>query len=436
MNRNFYVSLTRWKDSKQRKPLILQGARQVGKTYGTKAWSKKHYKNLVYLNFEKDRQLSALFEGNLQPLEILHKIEMHFKVQFNAESDLLFLDEIQQCGKALHSLKYFSEDLPEAHIIAAGSLLGLHLNSEPFPVGKVQFLDIYPMTFVEFLEALNKKELYNFSWNKEINAHDHIQLIQYLKYYLLTGGTPEVVSTFISMNPQTEECWIKVRELQSHLMTAYLADMAKHCGKLNAMNLERLWQNIPNQLAKEQNKRFHFKNVLPGKNKYSQMSDLIDWLTSANLIYKVPIANQASLPLSAYTKESFFKLFVFDVGLLAAMSDISHHEILNYNFGTFKGSFIENFVLQELTYLFGRKIYSFCEGESEVDFIIQHQGKATPIEVKAGVNRKAKSIQRAIQKYELTKALRLSLENLTPTDNSKKLQDIPLYCAGDLQIYK
>lgn len=435
MNRDFLIKLDSWKNKTARKPLVLNGARQVGKTYGVKLWGDRAFKRTIYLNFEKDRQLSSIFQDSLDAAIIIQKIQNHFNLQLDFKTDLIFFDEVQVCGPALNSLKYFCEQRPDIYIIAAGSLLGLHLNSDSFPVGKIEFLEIYPMTFFEFLEALNKKNLLNsFLENYTINEYEHVQLVKYLKYYLITGGAPEVVSTFQNLNPESHSTWETIREIQHNLLLSYMADMAKHCGKINAMHLERLLRQVPNQLAKTQNKRFHFKNVLPGKNKYSQLVDVIDWLSAAGLIYKVPIANQAQSPLAAYTKESFFKLFVFDVGLLGALADLSHQEILTYDFGTFKGYLLENFVLQELIPTFGKKIYSYAESESEVDFILQSSGKIIPIEVKSGVNLRSKSLQNVIKKYQLPKALRLSLENRA-REHETRLTDFPLYVANFRGIY-
>jgi predicted AAA+ superfamily ATPase len=435
MNRDYLVKLDGWKTKKSRKPLVLNGARQVGKTYGVKLWGANTFKRTIYLNFEKDRQLSVIFQDTLDADKIIQKIQNHFNLQLDVKNDLIFFDEVQACGQALTSLKYFCEQRPDVFIIAAGSLLGLHLHSESFPVGKVDFLEIYPMTFFEFLEALNQKQLLNsFFNNYTINEFEHLQLVKYLKYFLITGGAPEVVAAFQNLDPDNYSTWETIREIQHNLLLAYMADMAKHCGKINAMHLERLLRQVPNQLAKAQNKRFQFKNVLPGKNKYSQLVDVIDWLSAAGLIYKVSVANQAQSPLSAYTKESFFKLFVFDVGLLGALADLSYQEILTYDFGTFKGYLLENFVLQELIPIFGKKIFSYSESESEVDFILQNSGRIIPIEVKSGINLRSKSLQNVIKKYQLQKALRLSLENKANKPDTK-LVDFPLYVAGHGKLY-
>lgn len=436
MNRNIYVLLDTWKLKNERKPLVLRGARQVGKTYGVKFWSRDKFTKVIYLNFEKDQNLAAIFEGSLDVLKILNKLENYLGQSVNLETDLIFFDEIQICGKALNSLKYFSEEFPTAYIIAAGSLLGLVLNEEPFPVGKVEFLDVFPMTFQEFLEAQNKTHLIQ-EYLESQDGGIHEKLCADLKNYLITGGAPEIVKYFIDNRPSNFEDFEILRKMQEDLLNSHIADMAKHCGKNNAMHIERIWRNIPSQLAKADNKRFIFKNVLPKKNKYSQMVDVIDWLEAAGLIYRVQVANQGMTPLAAYTKESHFKLYLFDVGVLSTLSGLHPLEILNYNFGTFKGYLLENFVLQELRPQFGNKIYSWAEGASELDFILSYKTAIVPIEVKAGVNLKAKSLKNFVQKYKSPFALRLSLENKMANEAiPTRICDRPVYLAGVSNIFK
>jgi predicted AAA+ superfamily ATPase len=440
MKRDFYKSLDQWKTQKQRKPLILRGARQVGKTYGIKDWGSKVFKQVIYLNFEKDKNLKYLFSESLDSEIIISKISTYMSINFNIANDLLFLDEVQLCGEALNSLKYFNEEKNELAVIAAGSLLGLVLNQEPFPVGKVQFLDIYPMTFREFLQAQDEDNLLNEAQDKNAEyLHNH--LIEKLKHYLITGGAPEIVAQYIQLKPKSGADFEVIRARQEDLINSYLADMAKHCGKLNSMSLERFWRNIPEQLAREQSKssRFIFKDVLPKKNKYSQMVDVLDWLETAGLIYRIQIVNQGLSPLAAYTKESFFKLYIFDVGILNALSGLSPSTILRYDFGTFKGYLLENFVLQNLIFLFGKKIFSWTEATSEIDFLNEINGNLLPIEVKSGINLKAKSLKQFILKYQPKKALRFSLQSkkeLEPSISKKSnIIDLPIYLCGEKSIY-
>lgn len=333
-------------------------------------------------------------------------------------------------------MKYFNEELPELAVIAAGSLLGLVLNSEPFPVGKVEFLDVYPMTFREFLSAQKKDFLLdNFLEDK---SYLHEKLVEKLKHYLITGGCPEIVSLYVTEKPENAPQFKLFRQRQEDLINSYLGDMAKHCGKLNSMSLERLWRNIPEQLAKETKtvSRFIFKDVLPKKNKYSQMTDILDWLETAGLIYRVQIVNQGKSPLSAYTKESLFKLYLYDVGILNALSHLSPTEILSNDFGSFKGYLLENFALQQIVNLFGKQNYSWSEGSTEIDFIREINGQLIPIEVKAEVNLKAKSLSQYISKYAPSKAYRLSLQKFDPSSSNSPIKDYPIYLAGEEALWK
>ncbi len=446
MERDFYSKLDQWAASDKRKPLILRGARQVGKTYGVLQWAQKKYSKVVYLNFEKDRKLHLIFEETLSPQKLIAKIENYSSLKIDPEQDLIFFDEIQLCGTALNSLKYFNEDLPNMAVLAAGSLLGLVLNSEPFPVGKVQFLEIYPLSFREFLKAQGKDHYLDEVLSGQ-GEYLHDQLIEKLKHYLIIGGAPEVIAHYVTLrNPKSHSDFLPLRKKQEDLINSYMADMAKHCGKINSMNLERFWRNIPEQLArrKEKTSRFVFKDVLPSKNKYSQMSDVIDWLDTAGLIYRIQIANQGLSPLTAFTKESFFKLYLFDTGILNALSGLSPAEIINYDFGTFKGYLLENFVLQSLIALYGKKLYSWSEGTADVDFIREINGINVPIEVKAGINLKSKSLQQYIAKYKPKRAVRLSLEYKKETFGKREavsqrrqvVFDFPVYLCGERKIWE
>lgn len=430
MKRYFDEKLDSWRKKKDRKPLILRGARQVGKTYGVKKWAAKNFERTAYLNFEKDSSLGNLFQDSLSPLEIIKKLTFVLGYPIDPKKDLIFFDEIQNCGRALNSLKYFQEELPQQHIIAAGSLLGVTLNTEPFPVGKVEFLDIFPMSFGEFLEAKKKQDLLKEIWHTRSSLL-HLQALQLLKEFLIVGGSPEIVSAYINTNPQSISDYDLIRKKQDDLIRSHMADMAKHCGKVNSMHLERLWRNIPEQLARTTNKRFVFKDVIPKMNKYQQIESTIDWLEAAGLIFRVPVAHHAELPLSAYAKESFFKLYIYDVGLLGALSNLSPASLLSYDYGTFKGFFLENFVLQELITAGQKKVFSWAESTSELDFLCDFDGQLTPIEVKAGINLKAKSLGLFIRKYKTQTAYRLSAENFYPSKSSI-IKDWPIYFASQI----
>lgn len=406
MKRNILDKLDAWKVSKTRKPLLLQGARQVGKTYILKAFGKTRFDCVHYINFEMDERFGAAFQGKLSPESILSELSLLQGVVIHPATDLLILDEIQQCPRALTSLKYFAEEMPGLAICAAGSLLGVHLGECSFPVGKVDELHMYPMTFQEFLQAGADRLLCeSYESVRELSQLTpvlHQRLWEEFKLYLVTGGLPEVVETFVGRRANLFEAVQDVRRIQNRLVSEYIADMAKHCGKQNAMHIERLWRNIPAQLGRDQTgaaQKFVFKEVLPGIKGYERMSGTIDWLEAAGLLIRLPIANCGQLPFSAYTKENFFKLFVFDIGLLGALSQLPAKTILDYEFGTYKGYYAENFIAQTLKASGRESMACWREGMAEIEFILDVEGDVIPVEVKSGWVTQAKSLTVFAQKY-------------------------------------
>lgn len=406
MHRSALLALDQWKSKPDRQPLILQGARQVGKTFLLKKWGESSFSKTHYINFEKDPLVHVIFEKNLTPQRILADLALHLGTKIDIRNDLLIFDEIQECSKALTSLKYFNEEQPELAVCTAGSLLGLSLSPGSFPVGKVEFLKLYPMSFAEFLLAKGETLLLE-RWN-QAHVQDplpdsiHEKLWENLKIYFIVGGLPRAILTYLEKQSDPLSAFSAVRERQEDLITAYIADMAKHSGKLNSMHLERFWKNIPAQLARSQEnsvRRFQFKGVIPGKNKFAQLVGTIDWLRTAGIIIQVPIVNQALSPLQAYRKESFFKLYCFDVGILGALSQLSPKVILDYNYGTYKGFFAENFVIQELLTSGCDSVFSWNEGEAEVEFLYEYGGQMIGIEVKSGQKTRSKSLKMLKKKY-------------------------------------
>lgn len=395
MERLLYTSLLAWKDKPGRKPLILKGARQVGKTHLLKLFGQE-FPQFHYVNFEKDKNLHALFELNLDPRRVVNELGLHFKIDIR-DNDLIIFDEIQACPNAITILKYFCEEMPQMAVCAAGSLLGLELGSVSYPVGKVDMLHLGPLNFFEFLMACGRnKELDLIKTLTPFSETTHDSLWRLLKNYFIIGGLPEAVNTFLACN-QTENhnTYKQVREKQENLITTYLADMAKHSGKQNAMSIERLWKNIPEQLARENDEthsRFQFKNVIPGVKAFSRLVGIIDWLEKAGLILKVKIVHRAEFPLVAFTKENRFKLYLFDVGLLGSLSGLSPEVLYQMSFGTYKGFVAENFVAEELTALGFHSLYSWAENSSEIEFLLEQKGDFLPIEVKAGKKTRSKSL--------------------------------------------
>lgn len=406
MKRSIWTALDEWMKSRKRKPLLLRGARQVGKTYILKRFAECCFPSSLYLNFEEDDSLQKIFDGDLKPLRIMKDLQFYLRSKLDVERGLLILDEIQRCPRALTSLKYFCEELPSLAVCAAGSLIGVHLSSESFPVGKVHFLDMYPMSFEEFLGGIGDLETVSFLAEYEATqplsgiVHEH--LWKQFKMYLAVGGLPEVVSTYAEHQDDLLSAMGATREKQNDLVRAYNADMAKHAGKLNAMHLDRLWRNVPSQLARQQDgsaPKFKFKGVIPGVKGYERLTGTIDWLQAAGLIIRVPIVNRAHLPFSAYARDNFFKLYVFDVGILGALSGLPASVILDYDYGSYKGYYVENFVAQELIQAGKGPLFSWRERTAEVEFVQELEGRILPIEVKSGWVTQAKSLKVFSGKY-------------------------------------
>ncbi len=437
MYRSLVEKLQAWKLNKDRKPLILFGARQIGKTYLLNEFGEKFFKNYIYINFEKNPQMAEVFEQDLDPTRIVKELEFKFKKPFNKNEDLLIFDEIQAAPKAITSLKYFCEDMPELALCSAGSLLGIKHGESSFPVGKVDLLNMYPMSFAEFLLACDHKDYHDFleNFQRDTRLPDfiHEDLFRFWKIYLAVGGLPAVVSSFAENKEDLNLAFNKVRETQESIINIHLADIAKHCGKVNAMHIERVWNNIPNQLSKTQDgsaAKFKFKGVVPNLKGYSQLVGAIDWLLAAGLAIKVPIINHASLPLKAYVEESQFKLLMYDVGILGALASLDPAAIMDYQYGTYKGFFAENFVAQEFAFSSGRvdRLYSWQEAKSEVEFVREIETKVIPLEVKSGHNTRARSIDVFAKKYQSPYKVIFSA-NKVKIDSESNTHRYPLYMA-------
>ena len=434
MKRHTHQALFEWKSHNNRKPLILRGARQVGKTYLIKKFGQSAFPNMIYVNFEEDEALNRIFERDLKPERIINELQLYLDCSIDKDQDLLVFDEIQRCPRALTSLKYFCEDMPELALCAAGSLLGVCLNEASFPVGKVTYLDLAPMNFDEFLEALGKTRLLDQLNTNTSNAAlpelIHEQLWELWKHYLVVGGLPEAVKTYCETHDNLHHAFQQVRQIQRDLIDTYLADIAKHCGKMNALHIERLWRAIPVQLARSQDgsaRKFVFKDAIPGVRGYERLSGPLGWLERANLLIRTSIIETPSLPLAAYAKENTFKLYFFDVGLLGTISDISPTLLLDYEFGSYKGYVAENFVAQAI-YAAGIKNQYCWQGRtSEVEFLIPTDHGIIPIEVKAGKVTQSKSLKVYEQKYNPSYSCVIGGKNFGR--HGKRLI-LPLYVAG------
>lgn len=440
MRRKIFKELKIWKDKKKRKPLIVKGARQIGKTYSILEFGAKNFSKIHEINFEKSSSLIKIFDGDLKPKDLINAISFEKGEQINLEQDLLFFDEIQECPRALTSLKYFYEDLPQLAICAAGSLLGVKLNEVSYPVGKIDEIEMFPMSFFEFLDAIDEslilELLSSIKPEDSIPVNVHEKTWKLLKNYFITGGLPEVVLEYIEFQSNYYEAFKKIREKQKQLITDYLADMAKHSGKENSMHLQRLWSQIAVQLSQEHNSsapKFKFKGAIPEKNRYSRLASTIDWLRAAGLIIQVPILEKARLPLKAYCHESSFKLFINDIGLLGALAGLSPKTILDYDYGTYKGFFAENFVAQEFlaSGINSQELFAWKENRSELEFIREINGEIYPIEVKSGFVKKSKSLEIFSEKYKPKQKTILSANEFKVSGN---LHKYPLYLASRFPI--
>lgn len=435
MKRDLMTQLQAWKTNPRRKPLILKGVRQTGKTYLLEQFGRESFSRYHLINFEKQARARTLFEGDLAPKHLLEELRFLLETPIDIKTDLVIFDEIQACPKALTSLKYFCEDLPELALCSAGSLLGIHLNESSYPVGKVDMLHLHPLKFSEFLAGIKDEILLDYFNNIQVNSTPsdvaHKKLWQRLKEYFITGGLPEVVSVFSEQQNSLFEATQAARIKQNELINAYYADIAKHSGKVNAMHIDRTWHAVPTQLSNAEDQstqRFKFKGIIPNVNRYGQLVNVIDWLESAELILKVAIIEPVAQPLLAYTKENIFKLFMFDVGILGAMSGLDPKTILDYDYGTYKGYFAENFVAQQLIASCSIELVSWQNDRSEIEFLIQQKGQLIPLEVKSGNITRAKSLQKYIEKYQPKKSLLLSAKNLN-IDHKNNLYHLPLYLA-------
>lgn len=430
MKRDIYSLLEKWKHSERRKPLVLNGARQVGKTYALKHFGRTSYKRTVYLNFEKDEKLGQYFEGTLDPKQLLKILSIYAEVDIDPHDTLIIFDEIQECPKALTSLKYFCEEANEYHLVAAGSLLGVKTAQDKgFPVGKVNFLHLYPLTFFEFLDAVGREKmrllLEERQADESIPALIHDKLIDLLKLYFFIGGMPEAIVEYAK-----NEKLSAVREIQLEILNAYEKDFAKHAPTQEIMKITTVWKLVHRQLAKE-NKKFIFSAIRKSA-RGRDYEDAIQWLLDAGLILKSHLVESPKFPLSTYANNNIFKIFLFDVGLLGAQSDLSPQAIIEGNllFTEFKGALTENYVAQELTASRQKEIYYWTsEGSAEIDFLIEDDHSIYPIEVKSGENTKKKSLLVYNQKYAPSKLLRTSPMNLKHDGN---VYNYPLYLISQL----
>lgn len=429
MQRIEIQQLKKWKQSNGRKPMIIRGARQVGKTWLMKEFGRLEYKDVVYVNCEADPAVRNMFTGDFDTTRIIRGLQIIAGKPIEPNHTLIIIDEIQEAPGALTSLKYFHENAPEYHVIAAGSLLGITLNrSGSFPVGKVEFLDLFPLSFVEFLDAIHETQLADLLRNPDwsLVASFNIKFTDRLRQYYYTGGMPEVVLQYSVSGDMNQ-----VREIQKRILVSYEQDFSKHAPAEIVPRIRMIWSGVPAQLAKE-NRKFIYGQIKAGA-RAKDFELALSWLIDCGLLYKVHNVSKPALPLKAYEELNTFKLFMLDIGLLGALTDLDARTLLEGNtvFTEFKGALTEQYVYQQLRTMNDLPVYYWSAGNarSEVDFLLQHNGQIIPLEVKAEENLHAKSLRVFCEKYKPALAVRSSMSGYRKED---WMTNLPLYAVSTI----
>ncbi len=429
MKRDIYAELVTWKSSPRRKPLLLQGARQTGKTFILKEFGHTEYESVVYCNFEEDSGLDLFFQRDLNPDRILAEISIYMNREIQPGTDLVIFDEIQVSNRALNSLKYFAEQRSDVHIAAAGSLIGVKLSGPgSFPVGKVNFSYLYPLTFLEFLDARGesryRKLIENIDALVPLNEAFHSHLIDLLRSYYFVGGMPEAVRHFAETGNGRE-----TREIHAEIIKSYVLDFAKHVPAADIPKLTQIWDSIPKHLARE-NKKFVFSAVRKGA-RARAYENALTWLEDAGLIQRTYAVETGKHPLKYYADTGCFKVFALDVGLLGAVAR-SPVELLVQGerlFNEYEGAFVENYVAQQLISHFHQQLYYWRSkgGKAELDFLCEFEDRICPLEVKAGINPKSKSLKSYDLQFQPAQLMRTNLLNFK---KDGKVCNLPLYAIS------
>jgi uncharacterized protein len=432
--RNLYTDLVKWKNGQYRKPLILQGARQTGKTSLIQHFGRTQFAEMAYFNFEERPELGQIFKQTKQVERLLHHLSIIYGKKIEASQTLIVFDEIQECEEALNALKYFSENAPEYPIIAAGSLLGISLGThKSFPVGKVEFLQLYPLTFFEFLKSKNSR-LYNHTQSVNTPFEPLLndvfnEFVDNFKTYMLCGGMPEPALRMVETIDMSE-----VEKSLRQIQGAYALDFSKHAEKTEAIRIKYVWDAIPSQLARE-NKKFIYQTVRQGARAREYENALV-WLEQAGLVYRVPLCKKPAFPLSFYSDLSAFKIYLLDIGLLRLQTQLDPLIFKEGNrlFTEFKGALSENYILQSLITQFETPLsYWTSDAIAEVDFLIQYQDKIIPVEVKSSESVRSKSLAYYGNQYAPALKIRYSLKNLEY--NSDGLLNIPIFLADQTKRF-
>ena len=429
MKRSIYKDLLAWKNHPEHRPLLLLGARQVGKTWLMQEFGRNEYANVVYVNFEDTPHIRTQFEHDLNPVRLITMLSAQYKENIIPAETLIIFDEIQECNRALIALKYFEETAPQYHIIAAGSFLGVAMHpSFTFPVGKVDRLTLFPLSFYEFLDAVGEWRMTEAAMSLDKNLIQSLapKFKELLQLYFYTGGMPLAVSAYAQRGDLPE-----VRKIQNEILTDYRSDFTKHITSANIPKVGMIWDSIPVHLSREK-KRVVYKEIKPG-GRASEFENAMQWLVDTGLVYKTSRVTVPQIPLGAYAEKDHFKLFMLDIGLLAAKTEMELKHFLNPDasiYGNYHGALTEQFVIQELKtagftpYYWGRD-----KGAAELDFLLQCHGEVIPIEVKSGIRKRSKSLDVYRELYRPTHAVRATLNNLGKTGS---LYSVPLYVIASL----
>ena len=437
MYREIINDLIKWKDKKRRKPLLVTGVRQCGKTYIIEQFAKNNFESYIYMNFEAEETLSAIFEYDYDVQRIITEVERHFKTKIIPGKTLVFFDEIQECSRAITALKYFCENMKELHLVCAGSLLGVAIKKEKisFPVGKVNRLRLYPMSFKEFVIANGRMDLIETfkEWPVDRPIPDlySVPMTKLLKEYYIVGGMPEAVKTWVETHDADE-----VEEIQNEILNDYADDFSKYAPVGEVPKIKWVWDSVPVQLAKENNK-FVFSHVKEGK-RSAELEDALEWLSDAGLIIKTELVEKPEIPLSGFADKTYFKVYMSDIGLLRAKSRLSAETIMEEAslYIKYKGAFAENYVQNELDAL-NKEPYFWRSGNTaEIDFIFEGKGELVPVEVKSADNTQAKSYKSFCKKYEPRNGIKLSRKNIAVNMcEETRTFNIPLYLCWNIDYY-
>ncbi|MHB1336627.1 MAG: ATP-binding protein [Candidatus Humimicrobiaceae bacterium] len=441
MERTIIKDLIKWKSSPDRKPLVLKGVRQVGKTYILEKFGQEYFKKYHYVDLRENKNIQNIFKDTYNPRETIRQLEFVLRIQIDINNDLLIFDEIQDCKGAITSLKYFQREMSRLALIAAGSHLGMTKNEESFPVGKVNFLYMFPMNFEEFLLATDEQ---SYEQYKNFSIEDpfvlpgviHNRLLELMRYYFITGGLPEVVGKFTSLFMENEkEALIEVRERQKELIEGYEADFSKYSSTVNANHIHNVFESIPVQLSRafdEEVSKYIFKGVIPSQKGYDRISGPLGWLVKGRLCIKSIIASKAEHPLKSYCQENKFKAYLFDMGILNCMLNTPFEAILAERLGSYKGFLAENFVAQELYSYLNTDLVAWSEGRSEIEFLISKNEHIIPLEVKSSKrSRKSRSLDSFVSRYNPERAYKLSGQNFG-IQEKRAIITLPIYFCGKL----